>query len=84
MWCLHTCYLVASDAESALHKSLTYRDFRVLATLALIWGAVDIVGVSAEALWDYVWLSIRRSALIVVAAPVGATAFYSPATLTFY
>ncbi|MGB0322837.1 MAG: hypothetical protein ACPGAL_00105 [Luminiphilus sp.] len=41
--------------------------------MALIWGAVDIVGVSAEALWDYVWLSIQGVLLvIVVAVPAAA------------
>ena len=45
----------------------------VLATLTLMWGAVDIVGVSADALWDYVWLSIQGVLLVIVAAaPVAA------------
>ena len=44
-----------------------------LATLALIWGAVDILGVSADALWDYVWLSIQGVLVVIVAAaPVAA------------
>ena len=54
-------------------KALRTATLGVLATLALIWGAVDIVGVSAEALWDYVWFSIQGVLLlIVVAAPVAA------------
>ena len=54
-------------------KALRTATLGVLATLALIWGAVDIVGVSAEALWDSVWLSIQGVLLlIVVAAPVAA------------
>ena len=54
-------------------KALRTATLGVLATLALIWGAVDIVGVSAEALRDYVWLSIQGVLLlIVVAAPVAA------------
>ena len=54
-------------------KALRTATLGVLATLALIWGAVDIVGVSAEVLWDYVWLSIQGVLLlIVVAAPVAA------------
>ena len=54
-------------------KALRTATLGVLATLALIWGAVDIVGVSAEALWDYVWLSIRGVLLvIVVAVPAAA------------
>ena len=54
-------------------KALRTATLGVLATLALIWGAVDIVGVSAEALRDYVWLSIQGILLvIVVAAPFAA------------
>ena len=54
-------------------KAMRTAALGVLATLALIWGAVDIVGVSAEALRDYVWLSIQGVLLlIVVAAPVAA------------
>ena len=54
-------------------KALRTATLGVLATLVLIWGAVDIVGVSAKALWDYVWLSIQGVLLlIVVAAPVAA------------
>ena len=54
-------------------RALRTATLGVLATLALIWGAVDIVGVSVEALWDYVWLSIQGVLLlIVVAAPVAA------------
>ena len=54
-------------------KALRTATLGVLATLALIWGAVDIVGVSAEALWDHVWLSIQGVLLvIVVAVPAAA------------
>ena len=54
-------------------KAMRTATLGVLATLALIWGAVDIVGVSADALWEYVWLSIQGVLLvIVVAAPVAA------------
>ena len=54
-------------------KAMRTATLGVLATLALIWGAVDIIGVSTEALWDYVWLSIQGVLLlIVVAAPVAA------------
>lgn len=54
-------------------KAMRTATLGVLATLALIWGAVDIVGVSVDALWDYVWLSIQGVLLvIVVAAPVAA------------
>ena len=54
-------------------KALRTATLGVLATLALIWGAVDIVGVSAYALWDYVWLSIQGVLLVIVAAaPVAA------------
>lgn len=40
----------------------------VLATAALIWGAVDIVGVSADALLKYVWLSFQGVVFVVIAA----------------
>ena len=54
-------------------KAMRTATLGVLATVALIWGAVDIVGVSADALRDYVWLSIQGVLLvIVVAAPVAA------------
>ena len=54
-------------------KALRTATLGVLATLALIWGAVDIVGVSAEALWDYVWLSIQGVLLVIaLAAPFAA------------
>ena len=49
-------------------KALRTATLGVLATLALIWGAVDIVGVSAEALWDYVWLSIQGVLLVIALA----------------
>ena len=54
-------------------KAMRTATLGVLATLVLIWGAIDIVGVSADGLWDYVWLSIQGVLLvIVVAAPVAA------------
>ena len=54
-------------------KAMRTATLGVLATLALIWGAVDIVGVSADALWDNVWLSIQGVLLVIVAAaPVAA------------
>ena len=54
-------------------KAMRTATLGVLATLALIWGAVDIVGVSADALWDYFWLSIQGVLLVIVAAaPVAA------------
>ena len=54
-------------------KAMRTATLGVLASLALMWGAVDIVGVSAEALWDYVWLSILGVLLVImVAAPVAA------------
>ena len=40
-------------------KALRTATLGILATAALIWGAVDIVGVSADALLEYVWLSIK-------------------------
>ena len=44
----------------------------VLATLALFWGAVDIVGVSADKLLDYVWLSFQGVFLLaLIAVPSG-------------
>ena len=43
------------------------------ACMALFWGAVDIVGVSAEALWEYFWLSIQGVLVIIsIAAPFAA------------
>ena len=54
-------------------KAMRSATLGVLATSALIWGAVDIVGISADALWDYVWLSIQGVLLVIVAAaPVAA------------
>ncbi len=54
-------------------KAMRTATLGVLATSALLWGAVDIVGVSAKALWDYVWLSIQGVLLVImVAAPVAA------------
>ena len=44
----------------------------VLATLALFWGAVDIVGVSADTLLDYAWLSVQGVLLLaLIAVPSG-------------
>ena len=44
----------------------------VLATLALFWGAVDIVGVSADKLLDYAWLSLQGVFLLaLIAVPSG-------------
>jgi hypothetical protein len=54
-------------------KALRTATLGVLATLALIWGAVDIVGVSAEALWEYVWLSVQVVLVIIaVSLPFAA------------
>jgi hypothetical protein len=48
-----------------------------LATMALMWGAVDIVGVSAEALLGYVWLSIQAVlVLIAIAVPFAALLYF--------
>ena len=49
-------------------KALRTATLGVLATAALIWGAVDIVGVSADALLVYVWLSIQGVVFVVIAA----------------
>ena len=58
-------------------KALRTATLGVLATLALIWGAVDIVGVSAEALWEYVWLSIQSVLLVIAfAAPFAALLYF--------
>jgi len=44
----------------------------VLATLALFWGAVDIVGVSADKLLAYAWLSVQGVCLLaLIAVPSG-------------
>ena len=44
----------------------------VLATLALFWGAVDIVGVSADKLFGYAWLSLQGVFLLaLIAVPSG-------------
>ena len=59
-------------------KALRTMTLGVLATLALMWGAVDIVGVSAEALWDYVWLSIQGVLLVIaLAAPFAALLYFT-------
>lgn len=58
-------------------KALRTATLGVLATLALIWGAVDIVGVSADALLDYVWLSFQGVLLlIVVSVPFAALLYF--------
>ena len=57
-------------------KALRTATLGVLATLALIWGAVDIVGVSAEALRDYVWLSIQGVLLVIALAAPFAVLLY--------
>lgn len=49
-------------------KALRTATLGVLATAALIWGAVDIVEVSADALLEYVWLSIQGVVFVVIAA----------------
>ena len=44
----------------------------VMATAALIWGAVDIVGVSFDAILGYLWQSLLGVLLLVVlSVPVG-------------
>ena len=44
----------------------------VLATAALIWGAVDIVGVSFDAILGYLWQSLIGVLLLVLLSlPVG-------------
>ena len=58
-------------------KALRTATLGVLATLALIWGAVDVVGVSAQALWEYVWLSVQGVMLvIVISAPFAALLYF--------
>lgn len=58
-------------------KALRTATLGVLATLALIWGAVDIVGVSADALWEYVWLSIQGVLLVItLAVPFAALLYF--------
>ena len=49
-------------------KALRTATLGVLATAALIWGAVDIVGVSADALFEYVWLSFQGVVFVFIAA----------------
>ena len=44
----------------------------VMATAALIWGAVDIVGVSFDAILGYLWQSLLGVLLLVLLSlPVG-------------
>ena len=57
-------------------KALRTATLGVLATLALIWGAVDIVGVSVEALLDYVWLSIQGVLLVIAISVPFAVLLY--------
>ena len=58
-------------------KALRTATLGVLATLALIWGAVDIVGVSAQALWEYVWLSIQGVMLVIaISSPFAALLYF--------
>ena len=58
-------------------KALRTATLGVLATLALIWGAVDIVGVSDQALWEYVWLSIQGVMLVIaISAPFAALLYF--------
>jgi hypothetical protein len=58
-------------------KAIRTATLGVMATMALMWGAVDIVGVSAEALWDYVWLSIQGVLLVIaLAAPFAALLYF--------
>ena len=49
-------------------KALRTATLGILATAALILGAVDIVGVSGEALMCYLWLSTQGVVLIVLGA----------------
>ena len=49
-------------------KALRTATLGVLATAALIWGAVDIVGVSADVLLEYLWLSAQGVLFVVLGA----------------
>ena len=49
-------------------KAIRTATLGVVATAALIWGAVDIVGVSADALLDYLWLSAQGLLFVVLMA----------------
>ena len=49
-------------------KAIRTTTLGVVATAALIWGAVDIVGVSADALLDYLWLSAQGLLFVVLMA----------------
>ena len=58
-------------------KALRTATLGVLATLALLWGAVDIVGVSAEVLLEYVWLSFQGVlGVIAISAPFAALLYF--------
>ena len=58
-------------------KAIRTATLGVMATMALMWGAVDIVGVSAEALFGYVWLSIQAVlVLIAISVPFAALLYF--------
>ena len=58
-------------------KAMRTATLGVLATLVLVWGAVDILGVSAEALWEYVRLSIQGVLLVIlISAPFSALLYF--------
>ena len=58
-------------------KALRTATLGLLATFALMWGAVDIVGVSGAALWEYVWLSVQGVLVVIaIAAPFAALLHY--------
>jgi len=60
--------LIAAMLKRRYVKALRTATLGILATAALIWGAVDIVGVSGEALMGYLWLSTQGVVLIVLGA----------------
>jgi len=49
-------------------KALRTATLGVLATAALFWGAVDIVGVSVDALLAHLWLSAQGILFVVLGA----------------
>ena len=58
-------------------KAIRTATLGVLAAMALMWGAVDIVGVSAEALFGHVWLSIQAVlVLIAISVPFAALLYF--------
>ena len=70
------CYLVASHAQATIHQALR-SDLRGASDLGTHRGAVDIVGVSAEALWEYVWLSIQGVLLVIaISAPFAVLLYF--------